>query len=114
VARSSIPDPLKRRHLVQRELTPAQALRTAEAYLTKGREFDALDFLVKAGEGEKLGELRRRALETGDFFLLRAVAHATGEPPDRDEWLALAQAAESAGKEHYAADARRQAERGEE
>ena len=114
MARSNIPDPLKRRHLVQRELAPAQALRTAEAYLAQGRDLESLDFLVKAGEGEKLAELRRRALESGDFFLLRAVANAVGEPPDRDEWLALAQAADAAGKERYAADARRQAERGEE
>ena len=114
MARAGIPDPLKRRHLVQRELAPAQALRTAEAYLAQGRELEALDFLVMAGEGEKLAELRQRAREAGDLFLLRAVAQATGEPPDREEWLALAQAADAAGKERYAADARRQAERGEE
>ena len=43
---------------------------------------------------------------------MRAVVGAMGNAPGRDEWLALAAAAEAAGKHRYAADARRQAERG--
>ena len=111
VSRPKIPGPLERRHLIERELAPAQALKTAEAYLAEGRALEAVEFLAKAGEGERLQELRREALEAGDFFLMRAVADAMGKAPDRDEWLALAAAAEAAGKQRYAADARRQAER---
>jgi hypothetical protein len=112
VARSKIPGPLERRHLIERKLAPAQALRTAEAYLAEGRALEAVEFLAKAGDEEGLQTLRREALEAGDVFLMRAVASAMGKAPDRDEWLALAAAAEASGKQRYAADARRQAERG--
>jgi hypothetical protein len=114
VARSKLPDPLARRHLIERKLALPAALRLAEAYLEQGRSVEAVDFLMQAGADERLRALRREALESGDLFLLRAVAGAMGEPPDHDEWVALAAAAEAAGKERYAADARRQAARGEE
>ena len=112
MARSKIPGPLERRQLIERELAPAQALKTAEAYLAEGRALEAVEFLGKAGDEERLQALRREALEAGDVFLMRAVAAAMGKAPDRDEWLALAAAAEASGKQRYAADARRQAERG--
>jgi hypothetical protein len=112
VSRSKIPGPLERRHLIEREIAPAQALKIAAAYLAEGRAIEAVEFLAKAGDDERLQELRREALEAGDFFLMRALANAMGKAPDRDEWLALAAAAEAAGKQRYAADARRQAERG--
>ena len=35
------------------------------------------------------------------------------EPPARAEWSAIAEAAASAGKDRYAAEARRQLDRGE-
>ncbi len=111
--RSKIPGPLERRHLIERELAPAQALKTAEAYLAEGRAIEAIEFLAKAGDEERLQALRREALEAGDVFLMRAVADAMGKAPDRDEWLALAAAAEASGKQRYAVDARRQAERDE-
>jgi hypothetical protein len=113
MARSKLPDPLARRHLVERELTERQALATAEAYLEAGRTLEAVDFLVKAGADERLEALRAEAVETGDFFLMRALARAVGEAPDRATWLALAEAAEAAGKARYAQDARRQAARGD-
>ena len=113
MARSKIPGPLERRHLIERELAPAQALKTAEAYLAEGRSLEAVAFLAKAGDEERLQALRQEALQAGDLFLMRAVANATGKAPDRDEWLALAAAAEASGKQRYAVDARRQAERDE-
>ena len=111
---SKIPDPLSRRHLLEKELGEAQALGTAEAYLAAGRAVEAVDFLAKAGAADRLAELRRAAVEEGDAFLLRAVARASGEAATRAEWTALASAAEAAGKELYAADARRQLELDEE
>lgn len=111
MARNRIPDPLKRRHLVERNQAPDQALAIGEAYLAEGRVFEALDFLRKAQAGERLAELRARAVSEGDAFLLRAVARADGTPPTHAEWSELGTAAAAAGKERYAADARRQAER---
>jgi hypothetical protein len=114
VAKSQIPDALERRHLVEREMPAPQALRISEAYLAEGRTLESVDFLRKAGAAEKLAALRREAVAQGDAFLLRSVAAASGEPPTREEWLALAEGAASAGKERYAEEGRRQALRREE
>ena len=113
MARSPIPDPLARRHLVERELGRDQALRIAEAYLEQGRGVEAVEFLGKAGAAERLDALRREAVEAGDAFLLRSVAAASGRRASSTEWRQLEAAANAAGKLRYAADARRQAERGE-
>lgn len=113
MAQTKIPDPLTRRHLVERPLAEDKARRLAEAYLAEERWIEAVDFLAKGADQEGLGALRKRAVESGDLFLLRAVVRATRGTVARDEWLALADAAERAGKQRYAADARRQAERNE-
>ncbi|HEX5067337.1 MAG TPA: hypothetical protein VFY49_14545 [Myxococcota bacterium] len=114
MARTKLPDPLNRRHLVERELPAAQSLELANAYLGEGRRIEAVDFLRKAGATDRLAALRAEAIGDGDAFLLRRVAECMGTPPTREEWQALARAAESAGKDRYAAEARRQSERGEE
>ena len=114
MAKGKIPNPLERRHLVERELPEAQALAIAEAYLAEGRSNEAVDFLRLAGAGERLAELRSEAVSSGNAFLLRAVAIAMDAMPERDEWRRLAEAAEAAGKQRYAEEARRQAERGAE
>lgn len=113
MARTQIPDPLTRRHLVERELPQAQALQIAEAYLAEGRRGESVDFLRKAGAADRIAALRAEAIADGDVFLLRQLADASGQPVTREEWHASARGAESAGKERYAAEARRQAERGE-
>ena len=113
MAQSKIPGPLERRHLIERELSADRALALAEAYLERGRTVEAVDFLAKAEAPERLAELRRDAIAAGDVFLLRALAEVMGEPAEREEWTALATAATAAGKDRYAAEASRQAERGE-
>ena len=114
MAKSKLPDPLGRRHLIERQLAPAQALKYAEAYLLEGRAVEAVDFFAKAEAKEPLEELRREAIRSGDAFLLRIVATALGVAPNRDEWQEAARAADAAGKERYAEEARRMAEVGEE
>ncbi len=111
MGKSKLPGPIERRHLIERELSAPQALRYAEAYLEEGFDVDAISFLVKAGATDQLDALRSRAIEAGDGFLFRAVASETGIPPTAEEWKALAGGAARAGKEHYAAEALRQAER---
>lgn len=111
MAKSTIPNPLDRRHLIEKDLSHAQALETAEAYLAAGRTVEAVDFLAKAAASDRLAELRSRAIEAGDVFLLRAVARAMEEPPVRAEWSAIAEAAAAAGKDRYAVEARRQLDR---
>ena len=114
MAKGRIPNPLARRHLVERELPASQAVAIADAYLAEDRATEAADFLALAGAEERLAELRSEAVSSGDAFLLRSVARLMGAPPERDEWRRLAEAAERAGKQRYAEEARRQAERGEE
>ena len=113
MARTKVPGPIERRHLVERELTAAQALHYAQAYLEEGLELDALGFLAKSQATSELERLRARAIETGDAFLLRSVAAAMQIPAQATEWQALAESAERAGKQRYAADARRLSERSE-
>ena len=108
MAKSKIPKPLERRHLIEREIPTAKAAKIAEAYLEERRRLEAVDFLAKAEDTEKLAQIRAEAVAEGDAFLLRAVAAALEEEPGGDEWSALADAAEAAGKERYAIEARRQ------
>lgn len=113
MAKGRIPNPLERRHLVERELPEAQALAIAEAYLAERRVTEAVDFLRLAGATEQLATLRAEAVACGDAFLLRSAARAMELPADREEWNRLAEAADAVGKQRYADEARRQAERGE-
>ena len=112
MGKSKLPGPIERRHLIERELSAAQALRYAEAYLAEGFEMDAIAFLAKAEATDQLDALRGRSIEAGDGFLFQAVALAMNAPPQPEEWRALAEAAARAGKECYSAGALWQAERG--
>ena len=111
MAKSKIPDPLERRHLIERPLDPARALAIADAYVAEGRTLDAVAFLRKANAPDRLEQLWQQALRDGDPFLLRESALALGREPDADAWRALESAAVAAGKDRYAAEARRQVER---
>jgi hypothetical protein len=111
MARKSLPDALERRHWLVREMEPAEALRVADAYLAEDRQIESLAFLAKAGARERLEEIAREALAAGDVFLMREVSACLGREPDAATWLALAEAAEAAGRERYALEARRLATR---
>jgi hypothetical protein len=113
MARTHIPDPLERRHLVEKAMPAAQALAIGEAYLAQDRCLEALDFLRIAQATERLAELRARAIADGDAFLLRAVAGSQQTQPTREEWQRLGAAAASRGLDRYALEARRQVERGD-
>jgi hypothetical protein len=105
--RTRAPDALKRRHLVESELSAPRALAIAESYLADARPFDALTFLSKAGATERLRELLREAAAGGDLFLVREIGALLGEPPSPETWLQVAEAAAAAGKERCAVEARR-------
>ncbi|MBW2272193.1 MAG: hypothetical protein JRG96_02900 [Deltaproteobacteria bacterium] len=111
MAQSKIPNPLARRHLIEKEFDAASALAVAEAYLADARKVEALDFLAKAGATDRLTALQEEAVAEGDAFLFQAVARHLDEAPPAEGWHRLADAADAAGKELYAATARRQAGR---
>ena len=110
MATSKIPNPMERRHLLEKRMDAKQALALAESYLALGRSVDALAFLDKAEAKEQLGEMAEEAVAAGDAFLLKAVLDAQGlEHAPRDDWNRLADAAEEAGKGLYATLSRRMA-----
>jgi hypothetical protein len=113
MAKSAIPDPLERRHLVERELAPAQALAIAEAYLAEERVWEAIVFFGKAGATDRLAALRDAAVATGDTFLIRELTRALRDEVPAARWREVVAAAEGAGKDRYAAQARRLADRAE-
>jgi hypothetical protein len=109
MAKMKIPDPMTRRHLIEKDSDAAHDLALAELYLEEGRAPEALAFLVKAGADDRLAAVADQAVAEGDAFLLKQHSDATGTDPGSDRWLALATAAEAAGKERYAEMARRHA-----
>jgi len=104
-----IPNPLARRHLIEKDLDAASALAIAETYIEDGRAVEALDFFAKAAARDRLAAVRDEAVERGDAFLFQAACRHLGEAPVAERWQRLAEVAEAAGKDAYAATARRQA-----
>jgi hypothetical protein len=113
MAKSTIPNPLKRRHLVENELDEKAASEIAQAYLEAGRKMEAIDFLAKAHDSAGLQAIADEATAAGDPFLLQSVSSLTGDSPDRATWERCADAAQAKGKERYAATALRNAARSE-
>ncbi len=113
MAKTGIPDPLSRRHLVEKELDPSQAAAIAQAYLAEDRAVEAVVFLVKADAESELQALRERAIANGDAFLLKEVARESDVEPSSSDWQRLASRAEAAGLERHAELAHRQAKRGD-
>lgn len=113
MAKSVIPGPLERRHLIEKDLDPKAASKIAAAYLEEGRRHEAIEFLAKANETDQLEALAEEAIELGDPFLLQSITQAMDREPDRATWDRCADAAEAVGKDRHAATARRNAARSE-
>ncbi|MEN8160632.1 MAG: hypothetical protein ABFS41_11230 [Myxococcota bacterium] len=111
MAKPKIPDPLTRRHLIEGALDPAKARAIAEAYLEAERAQEAVAFLARAEAPDALEALWQQAVRGGDPFLLREVSVALSRAPDAATWEQLGAAADAAGKDRYAAEARRQVAR---
>ena len=108
MARSLLPDPLKRRHLLAGDLDAARACAIAEAYQEEDRHIEAIAFFAKAEDEAGLEKLRELAIERGDVFLLREVSTALRATIDEGTWMRTAEAAAAAGFAAYAEEARRQ------
>jgi hypothetical protein len=106
-----IPDPLARRHELEKALEPARARAIGEAYLAEKRELEAIAFLKQAGASDALEKLCAAAVERGDAFLLREASLALGREPEQDAWERLERAAAMQGRDRYAGEAKRQVER---
>lgn len=111
MATEKIPSPMERRHLIEKDMPAEKRVALAEAYLVEGRSAEAVVFLQQAAAHERLRELADQAVSEGDAFLFRAAYYALDEDAPNDRWLALAEAADAAGKLRHAETARRQATR---
>jgi hypothetical protein len=111
--RQEIPNPLERRHLVERDVAAEQSLRLADAYLEEGRTWEAIAFLHKAGARERLVALREEAVAAGDAFLVRELVRVLRDELSTSVWQRVADAARAAGKDRYAAQAQQLAQRAE-
>jgi len=110
VAKNIIPNPMERRQLLEKSMDAKAAVAIADTYLDADRPVEAIDFLSKAGAEDRLEALGALAIEAGDAFLLKSVHDALGvEEPRIDDWERLASAAEAAGRDLYAKQARRAA-----
>lgn len=107
MATPKIPNPMERRHLIERDLEPARSIAIADLYLADGRATEAIVFFAKAGAQDRLEALVDQAVEDGDAFLLAQLTPVLERTPSADRWLRLAEHAEAAGKELYAEMARR-------
>jgi hypothetical protein len=111
MTQSKIPDPLERRHLIEKDLPAEQSLAIAEAYLADERRTEAVVFLGKAGAEQQLQELAEVAVEAGDVFLLTEVSRARGREPEPATWERLEASARRVGKDQFAEAAHRRAAR---
>ena len=111
--KSKLPNPLERRHLIEKELPADQALAIAKAYLEDDRRAEAVVFLGKAGAEDELRALADQAIEDGDGFLLGEVSRVQQHEPDPEVWARLEASARRLGKLRYAESASRQANRGD-
>lgn len=107
MARSKLPDPLARRHLLEAKLEAGKARALAEAYLELGREIEAIDFLRQADAVDAIESLEQAALERGDVFLMKKAAQALGRDPSPERWRTLSEAASRAGRARDAETAAR-------
>jgi hypothetical protein len=107
MAKHGIPDPLKRRHVLETDLDATKALAIAEAYLAEGRNPEAVAFLAKADARDRLEALHGEAVAAGDVFLVREISAALGREVAASTWAAVAEGAAAAGKDQYAQEARR-------
>ena len=111
MAKADIPNPLERRHLVERELSNDQAEAIADAYLAEERTEEAVVVLAKAGAQDRLRALWSDAAADGNVFLLREIARLLDTEPSPALWERVAEAARTSGKHAYAEAALRQAPR---
>ncbi len=109
MAKSAIPNALKRRHLMEQQADAHQSVALADAYLAEGRVQEAIFFLAKAEAWDRLQELADQAISEGDAFLLKQIGDLLKQDYETAKWLSLAEAAEEGGKLLYAEVARRHA-----
>jgi hypothetical protein len=92
-----IPDCLKKRQLLNDQVSPELCREYGQKFLELGWQEDALEFFRKGGLADDLDKLKAYCLETGDAFLLWRLGHQGPE-----DWRQLGERALALGKLYFA------------
>jgi len=92
-----IPNCLKKRQLLNDQISPDLCREYGQKFLELEWREDALEFFKKGGLAEDLEKLKAYSLETGDAFMLWRLGHQ--EPED---WRKVGERALALGKLYFA------------
>lgn len=99
-----------RRDLLYKDNAPAEQIsRYAASCIEEGHLSDAVDLFEKAADTEGLEQLKKHAVEEGDFFIFNRVLKILGQSGGIEDYKQLADNAARLGKAIYAEQARRAA-----
>ena len=108
--KAKFPDYKKKQKLLYIQKTSPKVLsRIADSLLAEGRVNEAIDYLEKLRDDEKLKEIKKEALESGDLFSFERVVRILEEEITQKEWESLGDQAMQDKKYRYAQDAYRKA-----
>jgi len=101
---------LKKRDILNDPEADSQRLKKlGDTYISLDLLHDALDFYEKAKDLSGIETIFEKALEEGDFFLVKQTTKILGKSLSNEEWLKLAKNAEEKGKFFFALEAYREA-----
>jgi len=96
-----------RRSMIEdKKILPASFSAAGRELTAAGRFVEAADFFKRAGDKEGLVDLKKRAVEDGDFFLYTLVGNLTDSKPEIADLSFLAHNAELAGLFMYESKAK--------
>lgn len=96
----------KQKALFERASSPKELSAWGDFYREQGRVYDAIDFYEKASARERVEEIRKEAVASGNLFLFRRTLQVLREEPLPAELQEIATRAEGIGKVAYARMAR--------
>jgi len=88
----------KRKILFGPKTTPETMRQTGRRFMEAGRLDDALEFLERTDASDEVRQILRVAQERGDTALFLRAKKALREEPTEEELLAIARAAQAAGR----------------
>lgn len=101
---------MEKRDLINADGVDPEVLRAyGRLYLEAERFSDALDFFLRARDADGLAEVKARAIEAADNFLLHRIQGSGALDVDRRDWQALADSADRLRKTSVADIARSRA-----
>jgi len=101
MAKEGLPDPDTKRGLLHSE-KPVDCEKYGDMFFEERRYNDAVDFYAKGALKEKLLEVKKAAVEEGDYFLLKRIKKLLPEQVHEADWEKLAASAEKKGIANFA------------